>query len=154
MTNDEIRKLLETQEALRRQTEPLSAALKAMGGNAGLQRLIKEAGRNQELMRAALGPLEELRRAGVLNPASQLADEFRQMQDMLAETEKRFRLPAIDEANRLFREFEASGAAGALKRYHEQTSEVRRAMEAMRTPWLDMEDTQCGHEAVTQRKAY
>jgi multidrug resistance efflux pump len=70
MTNNSIKKLLETQESLRRQPEPLQATVKAFNPDTGLRKLIEEANRYRELMRAALGPLEELRRSGGAGPAN------------------------------------------------------------------------------------
>lgn len=139
MTNNSIKTLLEAQETLRRQLEPLSATMKALGGNSAL-RLARGLNRQQELVRAALGPVEELRRAGLLNAASQLGAEYRRILDMVAETEKHFRLPEIAIATKLFLEFENTGATNAIKRYHEQASELQHAMDSMRAPWLDMED--------------
>ena len=52
---------------MRRQLEPILATMKTLEANSGLLRMIKEANRNQELMRAALGPLEDLRRAGIFD---------------------------------------------------------------------------------------
>lgn len=140
MPNNSIKKILETQENLRRQLEPLSATMKALEANSGFQRLIKEINRDQELVRVALGPLEELRRAGVFDQASGSTAVSRQARDMLVQVQNNFRLPEIAEATKLFREFEASGAANVLKRYQAQASEFQRAMETMRTPWLDMQD--------------
>lgn len=140
MTNDNIKKLLETQETIRRLFEPLSASMKAIEANSSIQQLIEEANRNRELMRAALGPLEELRRSGLLSPASQLGGEFQRMHEMIAEAKKRFRLPEIAEATKLFREIENSGAFSVVKQYQQQTAKIQRAIESMRTPWLDMQD--------------
>ena len=76
MSNNSVKKLLETQDALRRQLEPFSAAMKALEADSGIQRLIKEANRHQEFMRAAFGPFEELRQSGALDAASKLGAEF------------------------------------------------------------------------------
>ena len=143
MTNESIKNVLETQEKLRRQLEPISATVKALDANSGFQRMIKKANRNKELMRAALGPLEDLRQAGIFDQAAELTAVSQQTRDALAQVQNSFRLPKVAETAKLFREFEVSHTSNALKRYQEQASEIQQAMEAMRTPWLDMEDKLC-----------
>lgn len=140
MSDNSIKKLLKSQDRLRRQLEPFSAQLKALQADSGIQRLIKDANRHQELMRAALGPFEELHRSGALYTASKLGGEFQQMQTALAEAQKHFRLPEVAEATKLLQEFESSGAAQAIARFRQQQSETQLAMESMRAPWLDIEN--------------
>ena len=140
MAEDSFKRLVELQKRLRRQLEPLSASIKALQADSGVQRLIEDAQRHQALIRAALGPFEELRRSGVLGFAGRLDAEYRQVQEMIAAQEKRFHLPEVAEAVTLLREFEESGAAPAIKQFHQQQSEFQRAMESMRAPWLDMEN--------------
>lgn len=140
MTNNAVRSFLETQDLLRRQLAPFEETMKAFTKDTTFQQLLKEADRHRELMRAALGPLDELRRTGLLREAAELSALSKQARDLMAEVEKTFRLPDLAEATKAFREFEASGAAKILERYREQSSELQRAMEAMRTPWLDVQD--------------
>ena len=59
---------------------------------------------------------------------------------MMASFEARFRLPEISEAARLVAEFRTSPLSDALQRYSEQAASIQRAMEAMRTPWLDAQE--------------
>lgn len=47
--------LLQTQEAIRRQAEPLLSAVRVIEESAGLKRLVDEMNRSREAMRAALG---------------------------------------------------------------------------------------------------
>ena len=61
MADDSFKRLVELQKRLRRQLEPLSASIKALQADSGVQRLIEDAQRHQALIRAALGPFEELR---------------------------------------------------------------------------------------------
>ena len=139
MTNDSIKKVLEMQDSLR-QFEPVFAKVQALEENAGLRRLAEDLSRHQEALRAAYGPVEDLRRAGLLNLTSQLGSEFERVRQMAAEIQARFRLPAIAESTKLFRDWESSAAANTTKRLQEQASELQRAMQAMRAPWLDMQD--------------
>ena len=64
--------------------------------------------------------------------------EARRMRNAMANIENHFRLPQMAELPKLFREFESGNAANAIKRYREEWSELRRAMESMHTPWLDI----------------
>ena len=59
---------------------------------------------------------------------------------MIAETQNRFRLPEIAESAKLIADFENSSASKAVACFHEQKSYFRRAIEAMRAPWLDIEN--------------
>ena len=61
MAEDSFKRLVELQKRLRRQLEPFSASVKALQADSGVQRLIEDAQRHQALIRAALGPFEELR---------------------------------------------------------------------------------------------
>lgn len=140
MTNYSTKKFLETQESLGRQLKHVQTTIKALETNSSLRKLIEEANRDRELMRTVLGPLEELRRTGLLAEASQLTAASRQARDLMAQVQSSFRLPEIAEAKKLLRESEASGLAKSLERYRTQTAEIRRAMEAMRTPWLDTQN--------------
>lgn len=140
MTSSSIKRLLDEQATIHRQLSPLSAVMEAMDESSGIQRLIEDANRNHNLMRAAFGPMEDLKRAALLSPASYIADEVQRMSAIVAETERRFRLPEIAETASLLRKFEENSLAGALSHYQDQTSLFQRAIETMRTPWLDMED--------------
>jgi len=139
MTNNDIKRLLEAQEALR-QLEPFSGALKAFEESASLRRLVQDANRHQEAMRVLLGPLDELYRADLVTPALPLARELEGLRTMLDEIQTRFRLPEIVEATKLFRDWESSTTTSAIRRYQEQASAVQSAIEGMRVPWLDIQD--------------
>ena len=128
MTNESIKKFLETQEIMRRQLEPILATMKTLGADSGLLRMIKETNRNQELMQSSLGSLEDLHRAGILDQAAGLAAISRQACDAFAQVQNNFRLPEIAATAKLFREIEVSSTANALKRYQEQASEIQQAM--------------------------
>lgn len=140
MMSDSIKKIVESQERLRRQLEPFSTQLKALQVESGVQRLIEDAQRQQDLIRAAAGPIEELRQSGALDSVARLGTEFQQMQDMVAQAQSHFRLPEIAETARLLREFETSGTARLIEQMRREQSTIQQAMEAMRTPWLDMEN--------------
>jgi hypothetical protein len=58
------RRLTDILEAFRRQTEPIASALQAITNSTAMRQLITDMDRKQEIIRAALGPMEELRRSG------------------------------------------------------------------------------------------
>jgi hypothetical protein len=51
-----------------------------------------------------------------------------------------FTLPAIQQARQVFEQFEASGLRSAMRELRQHGEEIRRAMEAMRAPWLNIRD--------------
>jgi hypothetical protein len=55
----------------------------------------------------------------------------------MTDYEARFRLPEINEATRLITQIQNSTATPLLTLYLEETSSLQRAIEAMRSPWLD-----------------
>ena len=147
MTNESLKKLLATQDAGRRlasQMEPLHSNLMAMStiaeslsGNSAISRLMKDMQRHEKLMRAAVGPLADLKASGAFERIAGHAQAFDHTRQLLTDFEARFRLPALTEATRFLTTFEESGAFKELQRFSAQTSEIQRAIEGMRSPWLD-----------------
>ena len=135
------KKIVEIRESIRRELEPFSAAVRSIEQNSDIRRFAQDLKRHQELVHAAFGPFEEIRRASHLKVASAFGGEFQRMRDVMLATEKRFRLPEIAEATKLFRAFKNNNVTTAVERYQKQLSEFQRAMKAMRTPWIDMENS-------------
>jgi hypothetical protein len=88
--------------------------LKAMGP-------IEEVCRQQELLRKAIGPMEEARQT-------------------FAGYAARFHLPAVTETARLLQQVRMDPLKDMLAGFAQKESSLRRAMESMRTPWLDMQE--------------
>jgi hypothetical protein len=119
--------------------------------NSSFTRMMESINLNEELVRTALGPLWELREAGVLDRPWRR--EVEKMRETLGAFEARFRLPEIEETARLFKEFEENSVAHWAKHLHETSgietlqrltqpaSDVLRAMESMRSPWLDVQSS-------------
>jgi hypothetical protein len=75
------------------------------------------------------------------------------MRDTLGAFEARFRLPEMEETARLLKQYEESSVTHWAKQFHEASgigalqpltqpsSDVLRAMESMRSPWLDMQSS-------------
>ncbi len=132
MMSEHMNRILEEQERLRRQYEPFLREMK----------FIEEFNRQQELMRAACGPLEDIRRSISLTQGSQsqLGGEFTQMRDQMLAIEQQFRVPEISEAAKLLHE-RANSLSNVVDQYWKQESEFRRgiesAVQSINTPWLD-----------------
>ncbi|MEP7352501.1 MAG: hypothetical protein ABI824_04635 [Acidobacteriota bacterium] len=145
MSDEAIKRALEAQNAITKHSRlldvaalsvrsPMLEAVRSLHENSALKQMMADVERSQAMMRMASGPLEDLRRAGIFDHGSVLA---RTMADFSA----RFRLPEIAETARLMAQFRSSPAAEALKRYAEQTSSIQSAIENMRTPWLDVQES-------------
>lgn len=118
----------------------LANALRVLDENAPIKRLLEDVKQQQVLIRAAEGPLAELRRAGVFGPDSPLQRELERAQEVMERFETQFCLPEVCETARLMRELQKSPLAEALERYHQQTSVLRQAVERMQSPWLDVQE--------------
>ena len=135
MRNDDIRRIVEAQEVLRNQLEPISRAIESIQSMQGVLQTSRDIARYRELLRVSLGPLEDLRRSGYLTLASQLHTEISGLGGLLA-AEQRFQLPEISNVSRLLRQFSAE--MEAVRRYSQQENALLRLMESMQTPWLDV----------------
>ena len=77
------RRLTDILEAFRSQTEPIASALQASTNSTAMRQLITEMDRKQKIIRAALGPMEELRRRGFFDFESPLRQQLEQMRRAL-----------------------------------------------------------------------
>ena len=140
-----IDRLLEAEELLRRQPELIGSLPTDTGSLLeaahSIEQGFKNLERSQELVRTAFGPLEDLRRIDLeLTSTAMPGVERLRALGAVESIEKQFRLPQVVETTTLLREFESSGAVRAIARFHEQELEIQRAMEAMRAPWLNIEN--------------
>ncbi len=62
------------------------------------------------------------------------------LQNTLAKIQDRFRLPAADEIARLAHDWEHGATRSTLAFFQKDSPGFLRAMEAMRAPWLDIQD--------------
>ena len=141
-----VKSILEAQKAF--DTRPYAAAIKeatrtsrsiadwlqSIGENSALMQTVESIRRNEEITRAAFGPLSELRLAGILDLDSSWRPEIDVAQQAMEGYQARFKLPEIAETARLL-------ATDVIARYAEESSSLKRAMESMRTPWLDIQET-------------
>lgn len=147
MSDKAIKLALDAQKALEKHQRILDAvrlpeqlaavdALRHFHENSAVQRMVADIERNQAMMRMAVGPLEDLRRSGILDRVASLGHEMAFAGRMIADMESRFLLPDIAEKARLFAGFDTTISA-TLARYAEDGSSIQRAIERMNTPWLD-----------------
>ena len=138
---------------------PASEALRHLYENPGIERMLESIRAGDAVIRAALGPLDEiqrqhnslirtylgplddLRRASIFDIGSPLQHKIEAAQQALASYTDRFHLPAATEMARLLNQLPMDPFRDVLARYAQDESAVRRAMESMQTPWLDMQET-------------
>jgi hypothetical protein len=147
MSDKTIKLALEAQKALEKHQRRLVAAGLPQGyvtldafrhfpDSSNMQRMLADIERNQAVMRMAVGPLEDLRRSGILDRVASLGHDMSFASRMIADIESRFCLPDIAEKARLIAGFDKT-ISGTLARYAEAGNSIQRAIESMRTPWLD-----------------
>lgn len=129
-------------EAARRIADsPVMQAIKDLQEKSEVSRVLEGIKHNESLIRAAQGPLEELRLAGVFDHTSDLYEQYLPVQHMIDTFNARFTLPDVPSTVMLMQEFQQSPAIEAMARYSTRTDDIQRAMEAMQTPWLDAQET-------------
>ncbi|MEX0805199.1 MAG: hypothetical protein WD688_18035 [Candidatus Binatia bacterium] len=116
-------------------------ALRVIQEDAGFRQILKDIDRNRAAMQVALAPYERLRQAGILDFDSSLRREIERASLAFKDLETRFRLPEMNETARLVAEFQKNPVSQLLSTYAGHASELQRAIESMRTPWLDIQNT-------------
>lgn len=135
---DDMATLMDIQKRLQEQTTRFQAVAKAAEMKmTGLKKLAEEVNHSQKMIRVALGPIADLQRFRIVIP-SEITSAAEQLRKMSTQFEVRYRLPEIHETTLLFRKGLGHDVQEALKRYGQQASEMQRAMEAMRSPWIDI----------------
>jgi hypothetical protein len=135
-----IRRQDKLMKTVRSSLEPTSLAIKALQIDPGVQGLMQNLRRHGMLARAAFGPLEELRRSGILDQLSGLSDSAKLATQALSNYRLHFELPVISECAKLFKQFQESGITADLRRIHEQGRAIQAAMDSMSTPWLEIQN--------------
>lgn len=124
-------------EAVQRLT-PTLRAISGLQEGLGLGRILEDVNRQSALMRAAMEPLEELRLSGALGRASELSEQLFSAGKLLEGFNARFTLPDFE--SNLRKQLDLVLPSGVLAGYSLQATDVQRAIEAMRTPWLDAQN--------------
>jgi len=134
----------EMSKAARAQATALANMVRRTNEAPSFRWLTDEMKRHQELIRVALGPVEDLKRLGELH--SFFADNFNKASVHFGDITDNFRLPALAEIKSLLHKFDTSVAAAvppASQLYcksFEHDELLQRAIEAMRTPWINQEN--------------
>jgi Swt1-like HEPN len=106
--------------------------------HSGFQAVLENVRRNEELARAAFGPLEELERAGLFNIAFPHQHEMEVIRQAVQNFEAGFRLPEIAEARQLIKDLQFGSLSEAAAKIAADTSlGLQRAIESMNSPWID-----------------
>jgi hypothetical protein len=138
------------QEGLMKSIIDFQNTLRAIQDNSGVSQSIKDIQRRDAEMRAILTPIEELRRAGIVfDSASRWGRDIEQARQLITDY-TRFRLPEMTEAARLIAEFRKNPMSQFLATYAEQNADLQRAIETMRTPWLDTQNAIRSMAALTE----
>lgn len=132
MTDDAFKKLAA-------QLQPFADLERALGGNNALARIAEDMERHKKVLSAAYGPMEELRRSGALAAFSEQSGAIAELQKQLALATERFKLPEFKVATELMAAYRADHASELVKHLKDNQDYLRRATEAIRSPWLDMQ---------------
>jgi hypothetical protein len=124
--------IIEASRTARSMSESLSLSFK----NLGLASLA-DSTRFSDAVRLATGPLAEMEQSGFF-AAFANQPGIRAIQADMDTFEARFRLPDFTEAARLLEGLGENRIAASLARYSVDLSGLQRAMESMRSPWLDV----------------
>ncbi len=126
------------------QLEPLTYRIKDIAGGSGIGRLIDDIVRGQnELARAAYGPLEDLKRSGILE--SLCAEELKRTTLPLRDLFDQFRMPTNNEISNMIAEIGKSISAANLIRFQESSLSIRQAIEAIAQPWFNKKN---GYQSI------
>lgn len=108
--------------------------------NPAIRQIMRDIERSQAAMRAAIGPIEDLRRIGAFDFDVPWRREMERARQVLIDFEARFRLPELGETLSLLIRIRANPVSEILKKYQQTTMELQRTFERMRTPWLDSQN--------------
>lgn len=134
--------------------KPLAEAARAAGlvrFDPAIMQFIDSIRDHQQMMRAALGPLEDLRKLTISDQLVDLGKELSVVRSttaqLAAEFAAQFRLPEMNESMRLMAQI-AREAQESLAPLRAQSAQIVAAMESMRQPWLDM------HNAIESARGF
>lgn len=129
----------DTFEKLNAQLRPLADLGRALGGNNALAKLAEDMERHKNVLSAAYGPMEELRRGGALAALTEQGGAIAELQKHLALSTERFKLPDFTLAKELMEAYRADHVSELVKHFKDDQDYLRRATEAIGRPWLDMQ---------------
>jgi hypothetical protein len=143
-----IRKSIDIDESLRKQFASVDAALLSINYSREFQDLAKIAKERERMVRAALGPIEELRKAGAFDLS--VPKELLQLTNSISSYQAHFRLPEVPEIRELLKSYESTSLNPLLQvknMWDGELAALERAIGNMRYPWLDVDNIEkslCG----------
>ena len=127
-------------EEATRASRAIAEKLRNITGDPSLKLAMEIIQKHEHLTRAAFGPLSELHRPGVLGLDRPWIREMELARKAMESYNARFELPRIAETAKLLAMFKNNSLSGVMARYAELPPSLARAMEGMRTPWLDIQE--------------
>ena len=124
--DDSFKKLTEIVEGTRLALKPYSDLAKAFQADVGIRSLVARVNQSQELFRAALGPVDDLRRSGIFDAASRIASEFNRILSPPPESHLRLLVPELARVVAALRSDEVRAVAKDLARFQRAASEFER----------------------------
>ncbi|MCB1467826.1 MAG: hypothetical protein KDK08_11925, partial [Rhizobiaceae bacterium] len=140
VTDDNLRKLMGLHDSLMRQLEPFGGLAKMIDESSAAAKLVQQMREQDQLARIAFGPFEDLRRTGVMLEAKKLGIEVGRVDELVRAATERFRLPEFKEASALVEAYRLGPGSKTLANLY-GGDVFAKAIESMRTPWLDAADT-------------
>ena len=137
MPEHSSRQLIQTLDSVRTALEPLSAVQRAMDTDPGIRDLLAAANRSHQALRPLLGPVEDLRRSGLIDAAGQFATELEGVTALAAQIQKSYRLPELAETIGHLQSLELRAIWRTLDRSTKHTASLQRAAARLTAPWLD-----------------
>ena len=137
MPTHSTRDLIRTLDRLRSALEPASAFSRAINSDSGFRALLAAANRSHEALRPMLGPVEDLRRSGLLDDARRLASELEGASSLAADLHRRYRLPALAETVAHLQSPELQALWKTLDRSSQYLAPLQRAANSLTAPWLN-----------------
>ena len=129
--------LIRTLDSVRSALVPLSAVSRAINSNPDIRAVLAAANRSHEALRPMLGPVEDLRRSGLLAAAGHLASELATINQLTAEFQRRYWLPALAETFGYLQSPELRAVWKTLDRTRDHTTALQRVAASLTAPWLD-----------------
>ena len=140
MTDDPLKNALKDHDALHRQLKPLSTRVEALQGDFSKLHVIDVADPIGKVMRAVLGPVEDLRSSRLLDTVPNVASDLQSVGKLGMALGEQFRLPQLPEIPTLLESFDIEQWSFPTARILETVTELNRSIEAMTTPWLNVQD--------------
>lgn len=140
MTDDTLRRILKIDDATLRQLQDLAEQIVQWQADPAIKRMLSEYTQTQDVLRAALGPLEDMRRQVLAVDVGHLGRELHALGSLCVDIEQQFRLPETSEIPRLLQQLELDRTARSLAHYEAHAAAFQRTLESIATPWLDIRD--------------